>query len=389
MLTLLSKLFIKDHKHYSDPTVRRKYGVLCGGMGIFFNIVLFIGKLIAGTLSASVAVTADAFNNLSDAGSSIVTMIGFKLSGQKPDPEHPYGHGRIEYVSGLIVSMVIVVMGIELMISSIKKIITPEAAEFSLVSLFILIASILVKAYMFFYNRTTAKKINSVAMKATALDSLTDCIATLAAMFAMVSGKLFGLNIDGWAGAAVSLFVIYSGLSSAKETIGTLLGQPPEKEFVEEIERTVMSHEGVLGIHDIIVHDYGPGRKMMSLHAEVSADGNILEIHDMIDNIEVELKEKFDCEAVVHMDPIMVNDEETNRMKQKVKEIIDGIDPELRMHDFRIVSGRTHTNVIFDVVVPYKFRLSDDELKDTVGKKLNEDSEKQYNAVINIDRSYV
>lgn len=389
MISLLSRLFIKDRKNYSDPAVRRKYGVLCGGLGIFLNIVLFVGKIIAGSLAASVAITADAFNNLSDAGSSIVSLIGFKLSGQKPDPEHPYGHGRIEYVSGLVVSMVIILMGFELMKSSFEKIVHPEATSFSWVSTGILIASILVKLYMFFYNRVTAKKISSVAMKATSVDSLTDCIATFAALIAMFAGKLFDLSIDGWCGMIVSLFVLYSGLSSAKETISPLLGQPPEKELVEEIESTVMAHEEILGIHDLVVHDYGPGRMMMSLHVEVPSDGDILAIHDMIDNIEKELNTKFNCEAVVHMDPILIDDAETNMLKERTNAIICDIDPELKMHDFRIVSGATHTNVIFDVVVPYKFKMSDKELIDAIADRLNENAEKKYYAVINIDRSYI
>lgn len=389
MISLLSRIFIKDRKNYTDPIVRRKYGVLCGGLGIFLNILLFAGKFIAGSLAASVAITADAFNNLSDAGSSIVSLIGFKLSGQKPDPQHPYGHGRLEYISGLIVSMVIILMGFELMKSSFEKIIHPEATSFSWVSVGILLASILVKLYMFVYNRLTAKKISSVAMKATSVDSLTDCIATFAALVAMFAGKLFDLHIDGWCGMVVSLFVLYSGFSSAKETISPLLGQPPEKELVEEIEKTVLAHEEILGIHDLVVHDYGPGRMMMSLHAEVPSDGDILKIHDIIDNIEKELNAKFNCEAVVHMDPIMTEDAETNMLKERTIGIIGEIDPELKTHDFRIVSGETHTNLIFDVVVPFKFKLSDRELIKVIETKLNENSEKKYYTVINIDRSYI
>ncbi|MBO4848359.1 MAG: cation transporter [Clostridia bacterium] len=389
MITLLSKLFIKNCREYSRPEVRRAYGVLCGGFGIFLNIILFIGKLIAGTIAASVAVTADAFNNLSDAGSSVVTLIGFKLSGQKPDPEHPYGHGRLEYISGLIVAMVIIVMGFELLLSSIKKIVSPELTEFSWLAVGILAASILVKAYMFVYNRLTAKKIDSVAMKATATDSLTDCIATFMALMAMIAAKLWGWKIDGWCGAAVSLFVMYSGFTAAKDTISVLLGQPPEKELVEDIERTVMAHEGILGIHDLVVHDYGPGRMMMSLHAEVPANGDVLELHDMIDNIERELNRKFDCEAVVHMDPIQNDDETTNALKEEVKAILNRIDPELKMHDFRIVPGNTHTNVIFDVIVPFKYPMTDTELKTKVGEELELLEGNKYYAVINVDKAYV
>lgn len=389
MVTLLSKLFIKDHHKYSDPTVRRSYGMLCGGIGIFLNILLFIGKFIAGTIAKSVSVTADAFNNLSDAGSSVVSLIGFKLSGQKPDPEHPYGHGRLEYISGLIVAMVIILMGVELLISSVKKIITPEATQFTWLGVGILIASILVKAYMFFYNSRTSKKIESVAMKATALDSLTDCIATFAALFALIAGKLWGLKIDGWCGAIVSLFVFYSGITAVKETISPLLGQPPEKELVEDIEKTVLAHEDILGIHDLVVHDYGPGRMMMSLHAEVPAEGSVLELHDMIDNIERELKERFNCEAVVHMDPVQTHDEATSNLKESTRIILERIDPELRMHDFRIVPGPTHTNVIFDIVVPFKYKYTDKQLCTLLNEKLQEELGENYYAVVNVDKAYV
>jgi cation diffusion facilitator family transporter len=389
MITLLSKIFIKNRKAYHDPAVRRSYGVLCGGFGIFLNILLFAAKFIAGTIASSVSVVADAFNNLSDAGSSIVSLIGFKLSGQKPDPEHPYGHGRLEYISGLIIAMIIILMGFELMLSSVKKIITPEAVEFSWLSIGILIASILVKAYMFFYNRSIAKKIDSVTMKATAQDSLTDCIATFAALAAIIAGRIWNVKIDGWCGALVSLFVLYSGFSAAKDTISPLLGQPPEKELVDDIESTVMAHDQILGIHDLMVHDYGPGRMMMSLHAEVPSDGSVLELHDLIDNIERELKEKFHCEAVVHMDPIETHDQKTDELKRTAGEILYSIDPEIKMHDFRIVTGPTHTNVIFDVVVPFKYKLSDAELKKQLSEGISERCGENYYAVINIDKAYV
>lgn len=389
LITLLSRLFIKRAVEYSDPSVRRSYGVLCGSVGIFLNVLLFIGKFIAGAAAASVSITADAFNNLSDAGSSVVTLIGFKLAGMKPDPEHPYGHGRIEYVSGLVVAMVIILMGAELLISSINRIIAPEATEFSWLGIGILVCSILVKGYMFFYNRTTAKKIDSVAMKATAMDSLTDCIATLVAMLSMLAGKFFGWQIDGWCGAFVSFFVLYSGFSAAKETISPLLGQPPTKELVEEIESIVTSHENVLGIHDLMVHDYGPGRMVMSLHAEVPAEGNVLDLHDMIDNIERELKERFKCDAVVHMDPVQDNDETVCRLKSETEQILNSVSPKLRLHDFRIVAGPTHTNLIFDVVVPFKFEKSFEEITSAVNDGLARIEGGQYFAVIDYDRDFV
>lgn len=388
-VSILSKLFIKNRTEYAEPAVRRAYGILCGAVGIFLNILLFIGKFFAGTISSSVSITADAFNNLSDAGSSIVSLIGFRLSGLKPDPEHPYGHGRFEYISGLIVAMVIMLMGIELMTSSVSRILHPESTEFSWLTLGILIASVLVKAYMFLYNSLTAKKIDSVAMKATATDSLTDCIATFAALVSMVTGKLFSWKIDGWCGAFVSLFVLYSGFNAARDTISPLLGQPPSAELVKDIEGTVMAHSGILGIHDLVVHDYGPGRMMMSLHAEVPSSGDILELHDLIDNIEKELNQKFKCEAVVHMDPVQNEDEETNELKARVSGIISQIDPELKMHDFRIVKGPTHTNVIFDVVVPFKYKLSDPELRAEIDRRLKEYEDHPCFAVVTIDRSFV
>ncbi len=389
MITLLSKLFIKRNEEYADPAVRRAYGVLCGAVGIFLNVLLFIGKFIAGTLASSVSVTADAFNNLSDAGSSVVTLIGFRLAGAKPDPEHPYGHGRIEYISGLIVAMVIILMGAELMISSVERIIKPEPSEFSWLGVGILTASILVKAYMFFYNRRTAKKIDSVAMKATATDSLTDCIATGVALLTLFLSRFCDLHVDGWGGAIVSLFVLYSGFSAATETISPLLGQPPTKEIVDEIEAVVTAHEGVLGIHDLMVHDYGPGRMVMSLHAEVPAEGNVLDLHDMIDNIERELKERFKCDAVVHMDPVQDNDETVCRLKSETEQILNSVSPKLRLHDFRIVAGPTHTNLIFDVVVPFKFEKSFEEITSAVNDGLACIEGGQYFAVIDYDRDFV
>jgi cation diffusion facilitator family transporter len=389
LITLLSKLFIKRNEEYADPAVRRAYGVLCGAVGIFLNVLLFIGKFIAGTLASSVSVTADAFNNLSDAGSSVVTLIGFRLAGAKPDPEHPYGHGRIEYISGLIVAMVIILMGAELMISSVERIIKPEPSEFSWLGVGILTASILVKAYMFFYNRRTAKKIDSVAMKATATDSLTDCIATGVALLTLFLSRFCDLHVDGWGGAIVSLFVLYSGFSAATETISPLLGQPPTKEIVDEIEAVVTAHEGVLGIHDLMVHDYGPGRMVMSLHAEVPAEGNVLDLHDMIDNIERELKERFKCDAVVHMDPVQDNDETVCRLKSETEQILNSVSPKLRLHDFRIVAGPTHTNLIFDVVVPFKFEKSFEEITSAVNDGLACIEGGQYFAVIDYDRDFV
>lgn len=388
MVSLLSKFFIKNNTDYKDVRVRRLYGMLCGALGIFFNLLLFAGKFLAGKLSGSIAVTADAFNNLSDAGSSIITLAGFKLAGQKPDTHHPFGHGRIEYISGLFVSLIILVMGFELLKTSFDKILHPEAMEFSIITVAILAASILVKGYMYLYNRAVSTKISSATMRATATDSISDCCSTFAVLVSTLVSNFGGINIDGWCGLAVAAFILYSGLKSAKETISPLLGQPPEAELVEEIERIVMSHEGVVGVHDLIVHDYGPGRCMISLHAEVPADADILVMHDTIDNAEQQLRDRLDCQAIIHMDPISIDDEDTNRMKAKICELLEIVEPRFSIHDFRLVKGPTHTNVIFDIAVPYDVKMSDDEVRDVV-TKLVKTIDKSINCVLEIDRLYV
>lgn len=385
MITLLSNLFIKNKSEMKNPTVRQAYGMLCGGVGIFLNLMLFAGKFLAGLLSSSIAITADAFNNLSDAGSSIITLLGFKIAGQKPDPEHPFGHGRVEYISGLGVSVLILLMGIELVKGSVSKIIHPEELTFSPVIIVILLASILVKCYMFYYNRTLGKKLDSAAMSATAMDSISDCLATTVVLIATLVGHFTSITIDGWCGLLVGLFICRAGIMAAKETIGPLLGQPPSPEFVEQVSNIVMSYEEVIGLHDLIVHDYGPGRVLISLHAEVPADGDILTLHDVIDTIEQELKTTLNCHAVIHMDPVQVGDEETDRLKAMVKDIIAQIDSSLTIHDFRIVTGPTHTNLIFDVVTPFDFRLTDPELTALIQEKVKQENP-SYFTVIQVDK---
>lgn len=388
MITLLSKIFIKDSSDVSSSRVRSAYGTLCGIMGIILNIVLFGIKMLAGAISGSISIMADAFNNLTDAGSSVITLIGFRMSGQKPDRDHPFGHGRIEYVSGLIVSMLIILVGFELGKTSLEKIITPEPVEFSIVAVIILACSILGKAYMALYNFRVGRMISSAAMRATAQDSLNDCIATGAVLTCLLISHFLNFNIDAYCGLAVSAFILFSGLRSVKETMDPLLGTPPSEEFIKRIEEIVYSYEGVEGIHDLIVHDYGPARTMISLHAEVSADADLLETHDMIDNIEKELREALNCDAVIHMDPIATNDELTNSVRAKVASLVTCIDPALTIHDFRMVTGPTHTNVIFDVVVPFDLKKSDDEIRASV-EKIVKSIDESYFSVINIDKSYV
>ena len=387
MISLLAKLWIKDYKNVTDAKVREAYGVLCGGMGIALNILLFLGKFLAGTISGSIAITADAFNNLSDAGSSFITLIGFKLGSQKPDPEHPFGHGRMEYLSGLAVAVLIIVMAVELFKSSFDKILHPEVLECSAVIVLILLASIAVKIYMAIYNHNVGKKIQSAAMGATAKDSMSDTIATTVVLISTIVGAIWGIPIDGYCGVLLSILIFMAGIGAIKDTVGPLLGTAPDKEFVEKIEEIVMAHDIVKGMHDLVVHDYGPGRVMISLHAEVPHTEDILVIHDEIDNIEEELGDKLNCEAVIHMDPIIMDDEKVNEVKEYVGNIVCQVGEELNFHDFRMVSGNSHTNLIFDVVVPFKYRMSDEAIKKAIQEAIWVNYPR-YNAVIHIDHAY-
>ncbi len=387
MITLLAKIFIKDTEDKSK--LREAYGMLCGIVGVCLNIILFVGKFLAGTFSNSIAITADAFNNLSDAGSSVVTLLGFKLAGAKPDTEHPFGHGRIEYISGLVVAAAILLMGYELIRDSIGKILHPEETEFTVLVAVILIASILVKLYMAYYNHSVGKKLDSTAMKAVATDSLSDTVATTVVLLASVFTHFTGIKIDGYCGLVVGFLVGYAGFDAARETLNPLLGQPPAREFVEKIDEIVMSHPEVCGMHDLIVHDYGPGRQMISLHAEVPSEGNILELHDVIDNIETELRRELGCEATIHIDPIVTSDEHVSETKAAMVSLIKSIDEELSIHDFRMVTGESHTNLIFDVLAPFNFRLTDEELLTEILQDVQEHFGENYYVVAKVDHSYI
>lgn len=382
MVTLLGKLFNK-----SDD--RERWGLICSVLGICLNILLFIGKYSAGIAACAVSVTADAFNNLSDAGSYIITLLGFKLAGKKPDEGHPFGHGRIEYMSGFAVSVLIILMAFELGKGSVEKILSPAPTNPDILTLVILSVSILIKLYMFFYNRRVGKRINSLALQATAADSISDAASTTAVLIAAVIGRFTSLDLDGWAGLLVSLFILYTGVSTARDTIGTLLGTPPSPEFVEKIRSITMSHGVVQGIHDLVVHDYGPGRRFLSLHAEVPDTGEINELHDAIDNIERELNEKLGCETVIHMDPISCDDSEVSRICSEVHELVTQIDPRLMIHDFRMVTGSTHTNLIFDVVVPVRFKMSDEAVRDEIQSSVCEKfADSNYYTVIKVDHMF-
>lgn len=387
MITLLSKIFIKQRDDTDVNRSRSAYGKLCGIVGIILNVFLFIIKIVAGMISGAISVMSDAFNNLTDAGSSLITLLGFRLSEQKPDKDHPFGHGRFEYISGFIVSIIILLVGFELAKTSFERIVTPVNVEFSYVAVIILVCAIVVKGYMAFYNFSIGRKIGSAAMKATGVDSLSDTVATSVVLICMFVALYTNLNIDAYCSLAVSLFIMYSGLKSAKETIDPLLGTPPEEAFINSICSIVLSHSEIIGVHDLVVHDYGPGRLMISLHAEVDASSDMITVHDIIDNVEKELCERLNCSAVIHMDPVETDNEIINTLKEKITKSIFEIDERLSIHDLRTVCGPTHTNIIFDIVVPFDFSKSDSELKKILETLVREIDENYY-AVINIDRSY-
>ena len=387
MIELLARWFIPHRDNTADGAVRRAYGTLCGAVGIGLNVLLFIGKFFAGQLSGSIAVTADAFNNLSDAGSSAVTLLGFRLAGKKPDPDHPFGHGRIEYISGLIVAGLILLMGVELAKSSFDKILHPEEVTFSALALVILAVSVAVKLYMWHYNRRIGGKIRSAAMEATASDSLSDAAATSAVLLAMLIGRWTGLAVDGYVGMVVALFILFSAYKAAKETLSPLLGQAPDPELVQHIRDIVEEHDTVVGIHDLVVHDYGPGRQMVSLHAEVPASGDILQLHDVIDNIERELHEKLHVQAVIHMDPIVTDDETVDALRRQVAELVRQIEPRMTVHDLRVIRGTTHTNLVFDAVLPLDAAITPAEAGRRIREKVAE-LDGDYYAVVTVEHSF-
>ena len=373
MISFLARFFIKDHKQVDSPTVRQSYGMLSGAFGIAFNIILVIFKMIAGALSGSIAVFSDALNNLSDVTSSVITLIFFKLSGREADEEHPFGHGRLEYVAGLIVSLLIIIMAVELLNGSIMKIIHPQDVELSLVIVLILVVSIFIKFIMFASYLQTARLIDSATIRSAAMDSLSDVLSTSIVLASLIVFKVTGKNIDGYAGIVVALFIFKTGIDAAKDTINPLLGEPPSKEFLRDIERTVLTHECVLGVHDIVVHNYGPSRVMLSLHVEVPSEETLLTIHDSIDEIEKELRQKYHCTAVIHMDPVDSSDSEAMAIKSWLMLNIEEIDPAIKFHDLRLVRKEGERPLVeFDLEVPYKYRMGDEELTKLVEDRLKE-----------------
>ncbi len=383
----LLRRFVRGYEDVKDPAVRERYGALSGTVGIALNILLSLGKFVSGVLTGAVSVTADAFNNLSDAASSLVTLVGFRLAGRKADDDHPFGHGRVEYLAGLGVSMVILLVGFELFKTAIGKILRPELVEFSWLSVGILCASILVKLWMYLFNRDLSRRISSAAMAATAADSLSDCVATGAVLLGLLVGHFAQVSIDGWVGVLVAAFVLRAGWESAKDTVAPLLGQPPDPELVAGIEETVMGHPEVTGVHDLVVHDYGPGHVMATLHAEVPLDADMAETHDVIDRIEREIHEKYGVMTTIHMDPIATDDAVINARKAEMLALARTIHPDITLHDFRMTEGSTHANLIFDLVVPRSCPLSDEEICRQM-QRLAREKDPRYITVIQVDHPF-
>lgn len=387
MIKLIINKFIKDKDNVTDAKVRENYSVLGGVLGIICNFILFAVKIVVGSTMGSIAVISDAFNNLSDTGSSLVSVIGAKLSNKKPDREHPFGHGRFEYISALIVSFFIILVGFELLKTAAEKIFNPDNVDISLPLLALLTLSVLIKVWMYSYNKYIGEKISSSILIATSKDSINDVISTLAVIITTALTKLINVMwLDGVVGVVVSLIIIKSGIDIARDTIGMLLGMPPQKETVDEIKKIIMSGEHIAGVHDLIVHDYGPGRVMASVHAEVPDNSDIVKIHEIIDGLEKEIEEKMGIHTVIHMDPIAVDCERTNELKKVVVDAVKSIDETLNIHDFRMTDGENTINLIFDVEVPVDF-YEREKLEGKIKEKLKNVNQK-YNAVITLDHVY-
>lgn len=388
MTNFLIRLFVKDNKNVQDPKVRGNYAMLSSITGIIANVLLFIGKLVIGILSASVAIIADAFNNIGDAGSSVVTMFGFRLAGKHADKEHPMGHGRFEYISAFIVDVLIIFVGVELLKSSVEKIITPEPADIQTVTLVFLGAAILVKAWLFFFYRKIAKTIDSSVIKAASFDSISDVVATTVVLISSLVSKYTDLDLDGYAGILVAAFIFYTGVKASKETIDLLLGGCPDKDIVKHIKDFVKDYPDVIGIHDVMVHDYGPGRQIVSFHAEVSAKSDFSYVHDIIDNIERDLQKKYGYIVTIHLDPIVVDDQKVNEMYAFVKETVKEVDESFSVHDFRMTYGGNHINLIFDLSIPVDSRISDEAAAKEVEDKIRS-LRPECNCVIKAEHPFV
>ncbi|MGD9559249.1 MAG: cation diffusion facilitator family transporter [Oscillospiraceae bacterium] len=387
MTEWLIRHFVKDADNVQDPTVHARYGRVAGVVGIVCNLMLAAGKLAAGILSGSIAIMADAVNNLSDASSSVITLVGFRLAAKPADKEHPFGHARFEYIAGLAVAMMVLVIGVELLRTSVGKILAPTDVDYGLASLAVLAVSVVVKLWMAGFNRKVGRRIGSVALQATFVDSRNDAIATAAVLAASVIARLSGLRLDGWMGAGVAVFIIVSGIGLVKDTLDPLLGEAPDPKLARTIAEKITSYPGVLGTHDLIVHDYGPGRRFASAHVEMSSKDDVLKSHDVIDNIERDFLEQDNLHLIIHYDPIVTGDEAVATARGWAEKQVQGIDGRLSIHDFRMVDGPTHTNYVFDVVVPPDFTLSNETLKEKIEAALQHGS-KPIHVVLTVDDTY-
>ncbi len=373
MINILRRLFIKDYKNTADEVVRIKHGVLASIFGIIMNLILFIIKFIVGILSNSISIIGDAINNLTDMGSSVISFIGFKLSSKPADKEHPYGHQRIEYITSFIISVIIIVVGIELLTTSISKIVNKEIVSYNIVTIVILVVSIILKLYLSFFNKIIGKQINSMSLIASSKDALNDVISTFVILISAIVSILFKINIDGIMGVLVSLFILYSGIILVKETIDPLIGEKVDSNLVKEILKEIENNENIIGYHDLMCHSYGPTKIFMSIHAEVDSSKNILFLHEVIDQIEYDIKSKYGVELVIHMDPTDLNCETTNYYKKEVSLILKKISTELSFHDFRTVIGEKNINILFDIVLPFDLKIKKEEIIDILNCELEND----------------
>lgn len=388
MTDLLIKLFIKENKNVSDLKVRGKYAMLASITGIILNILLSISKLVVGIIAGSMSIISDALNNITDAGSSVITMVGFRVAQKQRDSDHPWGHGRMEYITGFIVDMLIILVGIELFKSSIDKIIHPEIPDITNITLMLLGIAILAKLWLFLFYNKIAKTIDSSALKSSAYDSISDTVSTLVVFISAIISRFFEITIDGYVSLLVSGFILFTGFKATKEMIDILIGTKPDPDFIEEIYEFIKNYPEIVGIHDIMVHDYGPGRKIVSFHAEVPSDSDICKAHDVIDRIEQDMNDKFGCIVTIHMDPIVVGDEEINKMREIVENIVKEINEEFSIHDFRMTDGGERINFIFDLVVTDNKKHKEEEIEKMVKEKIHSLS-KNYYAVIKVEHSFI
>lgn len=388
MINYLAKKFINNYQNYDNNKVREQYGTLCSLVSIGCNIILVLFKLTMGGITNSIAIIADGLNNLSDVGSNLASLFGFKLANKHPDAEHPYGHGRIEYVAGLIIAFLILLVGFQSLRDSVLKIFNPEKVVFTYIAAIILVVSIFIKLYMAHFNKIVAAKINSTTLQAASQDSLNDCLTTAASLIALIASIYTDLPIDGIIGSLVSIIVLKSGIEIFKDTVNPLLGMAPDKELVKEIADYILSYPEVLGIHDLMMHDYGPGRRFLTLHAEVNCNDDIMAVHDAMDIIERAILDKYHILTTIHMDPIDSNDALTNELKEMVATIVKDINQEYSIHDFRVVTGPTHTNLIFDVLLPIDDQVDHKSLKKEINQKIKNINE-NYFTVMQIEHSYI